>query len=53
MHLSARLRWWKKTCEAVFFSFLNMMLISLGGEELERRLSAVLGGGCSVADNPF
>ena len=23
--------WWKKTCEAVFFSFLNMMLVSAGG----------------------
>jgi hypothetical protein len=23
--------WWKKTCEAVFFSFLTMMLVSAGG----------------------
>ena len=23
--------WWKKTCEAVFFSFVNMMLITAGG----------------------
>ena len=23
--------WWKKTCEAVFFSFLTMMLVSVGG----------------------
>jgi hypothetical protein len=23
--------WWKKTCEAVFFSFLNMMLVTVGG----------------------
>jgi len=23
--------WWKKTCEAVFFSFLNMMLVTAGG----------------------
>jgi hypothetical protein len=23
--------WWKKTCEAVFFSFLDMMLVTLGG----------------------
>jgi hypothetical protein len=23
--------WWKKTCEAVFFSFLNLVLISAGG----------------------
>ncbi|MDR3638914.1 MAG: hypothetical protein P4L84_34230 [Isosphaeraceae bacterium] len=23
--------WWKKTCEAVFFSFLNMMLVTFGG----------------------
>ena len=26
-----RREWWKKTCEAVFFSFLTMMLISVGG----------------------
>jgi hypothetical protein len=26
-----RRNWWKKTCEAVFFSFLNMMLITAGG----------------------
>ena len=26
-----RREWWKKTCEAVFFSFLNMMLVSAGG----------------------
>ena len=23
--------WWKKTCEAVFFSFLTMILVSAGG----------------------
>ena len=23
--------WWKKTCEAVFFSFLTMILVSVGG----------------------
>jgi hypothetical protein len=23
--------WWKKTCEAVFFSFLNIMLVTAGG----------------------
>jgi hypothetical protein len=23
--------WWKKTCEAVFFSFLNLMLVAVGG----------------------
>jgi hypothetical protein len=23
--------WWKKTCEAVFFAFLNMMLVTVGG----------------------
>jgi hypothetical protein len=23
--------WWKKTCEAVFFSFLTMLLVSAGG----------------------
>jgi hypothetical protein len=23
--------WWKKTCEAMFFSFLNMLLVSAGG----------------------
>jgi hypothetical protein len=23
--------WWKKTCEAVFFSFLNLVLLSTGG----------------------
>lgn len=23
--------WWKKNCEAVFFSFLNMMLVTVGG----------------------
>jgi hypothetical protein len=23
--------WWKKTCEAIFFSFLNMMLVTAGG----------------------
>ena len=23
--------WWKKTCEAIFFSFLNMMLVTVGG----------------------
>jgi hypothetical protein len=23
--------WWKKTCEAVFFSFLTMMLVTAGG----------------------
>jgi hypothetical protein len=22
--------WWKKTCEAIFFSFLNMMLVTAG-----------------------
>jgi predicted membrane metal-binding protein len=26
-----RREWWKKTCEAVFFSFLNMMLVTAGG----------------------
>jgi hypothetical protein len=26
-----RRAWWKKTCEAVFFSFLNMMLVTVGG----------------------
>ena len=26
-----RRNWWKKTCEAVFFSFVNMMLITAGG----------------------
>jgi hypothetical protein len=23
--------WWKKTCEAIFFSFLTMMLVTVGG----------------------
>jgi hypothetical protein len=23
--------WWKKTCEAVFFSFLTMLLVTAGG----------------------
>jgi hypothetical protein len=23
--------WWKKTCEAVFFSFVNIMLVTVGG----------------------
>ena len=23
--------WWKKTCEAVFFSFLNVLLVTAGG----------------------
>jgi hypothetical protein len=23
--------WWKKTCESVFFSFLTMMLVTVGG----------------------
>jgi hypothetical protein len=26
-----RRNWWKKTCEAVFFSFLNVILVSAGG----------------------
>jgi hypothetical protein len=26
-----RREWWKKTCEAVFFSFVNMMLVTVGG----------------------
>jgi hypothetical protein len=26
-----RRTWWKRTCEAVFFSFLNMMLVTAGG----------------------
>jgi hypothetical protein len=26
-----RRNWWKKTCEAVFFSFVNMMLVTAGG----------------------
>jgi hypothetical protein len=26
-----RRTWWKKICEAVFFSFLNMMLVTAGG----------------------
>jgi hypothetical protein len=26
-----RRNWWKKTCEAVFFSFLNVILVSGGG----------------------
>jgi hypothetical protein len=26
-----RRAWWKRTCEAVFFSFLNLMLVSAGG----------------------
>jgi hypothetical protein len=32
--------WWKKTCEAIFFSFLNMMLVTAGGI-LQVYLSAV------------
>jgi hypothetical protein len=31
MPRGARRDWWKKTCEAVFFSFLNMMLVTAGG----------------------
>ncbi len=31
MPRGARRNWWKKTCEAVFFSFLNVVLISAGG----------------------
>ncbi len=26
-----RREWWKKTCEAVFFSFLTMILVTVGG----------------------
>ena len=25
-----RRNWWKKTCEAVFFSFLNLLLVTAG-----------------------
>jgi hypothetical protein len=31
MPRGARRDWWKKTCEAVFFSFVNMMLVTAGG----------------------
>jgi hypothetical protein len=31
MSRGPRRDWWKKTCEAIFFSFLTMMLVTAGG----------------------
>jgi hypothetical protein len=30
-HRGPRRDWWKKTCEAIFFSFLTMLLVTAGG----------------------